>query len=217
MQVDPKLVRLVLVDDHTIVRRGMRSFLESFPDLVVVGEAANAEEALEKLTFWQPDVVIMDLLLPGGMDGFEAIRRINTQANPPRVVALTAYTDEARAIAALRAGAISYVRKDAQPEFLLEVVRAAARGKSMLDESITNALLHEAEPAPMALSAREMEVAVLVARGLSNRQIAQELVLSEETVKSHVGNVLAKLGLTQRSQVTIYALRQGWVKLEEIG
>ena len=128
--------RLVLVDDHRVVRRGLRSFLEAFPDITVVGEASSGEEVLAEVEGWLPDVVIMDLLMPGGIDGIEATRRVRSITPHTQVVVLTAYTDDARVMAALRAGAIGYVRKDAEPEVLLAAVRAAARGQSMLDPAI---------------------------------------------------------------------------------
>jgi two-component system, NarL family, response regulator LiaR len=129
-------IRVVLVDDHRVVSRGVRSYLESFPDLKIVGIAASGEELLLNLTQWAPDVAIMDLLMPGGMDGIEATRKIRARSPQTQVVALTASVDEARMIAVLRAGAIGYVRKDADPEILLSAVRAAAAGKSMIDPAV---------------------------------------------------------------------------------
>lgn len=121
-------IRLVLVDDHRVVRQGLRSFLEAFPDMAVVGEASSGEEALDEMEGWLPDVVVMDLLMPGGIDGIETTRRIRAVTPHTQVVVLTAYADDARVVAALRAGAIGYVRKEAEPETLLAAVRAAARG-----------------------------------------------------------------------------------------
>ena len=208
-------IRVALVDDHHVVRRGMRSFLESFADIRVVGEAATAEEALTLISTWAPDVVVMDLLLPGGMDGIEATRQSLRLCPSARVVVLTAYTDDARAAAALRAGATGYVRKDASPEFLLEVVRAAAQGRSMVDPAVTG--LDDGRTAQADdLSPRELVVLRLLAKGLSNREIAAELVLGEETVKSHVGNILGKMGLISRAQVAGAALRLGLVRPDEV-
>ena len=208
-------INVALVDDHHVVRRGMRSFFEFFPDVRVVGEAATAEEALTLLAGWAPDVVVMDLLLPGGMDGIEATRQALRLCPETHVVVLTAYTDDARAAAALRAGAIGYVRKDARPEFLLEVVRAAAEGRSMVDPGV---LIGEDPRLGQVdgLTPREQEVLRLVARGLSNREIAAELVLGEETVKSHVGSILGKLGLAGRAQVASAALRLGLIRPDEV-
>ena len=206
-------IRVALVDDHHVVRRGMKSFLESFSDIRVVGEAATAEEALDRLADWQPHVVVMDLLLPGGMDGIEATRRVLQRLPSTRVVVLTAYTDEARAAAALRAGATGYVRKDASPEFLLQAVRAAAQGLRTVDAELAAALLPGAQA---ELSPRELEVLRLLARGKTNRQIASQLVIGEETAKSHVANILAKLQIEHRSQAVTCALSKGLISLEDI-
>lgn len=207
--------RIVLVDDHAIVRRGLRVYLESYPDLQIVGEASGAEEALRHLPGWAADVVVLDLLLPGGMDGIEATRHICALPAAPRVIILTAFTDDARVVAALRNGAVGYIRKDARPEHLLQAVRSAARGDYYLDPESATALVNPPEPG-MELSAREREVMLLVARGLSNRQIAAELVISEETVKSHVASILSKLGLSSRSQAALAALRLGWLRVDDL-
>ena len=212
-------IRLVLVDDHRVVRRGLRSFLEAFPDITVVGEASSGEEVLKKVEGWLPDVVIMDLLMPGGIDGIEATRRIRSITPHTQVVVLTAHTDDARVVAALRAGAIGYVRKDAEPEILLTAVRAAARGQSMLDPTIAGSVLQEIVSSVKIrddLTEREMEVLRLLAHGHTNREIAEELVVGAETVKTHVGNILAKLHLAHRTQAAIHALKRGLISLDEI-
>jgi two-component system, NarL family, response regulator LiaR len=211
--------RLVLVDDHHVVRRGLRSFLESFADIVVVGEAANGEALLEKLESWLPDVVLMDLLMPGGMDGIATTAQVRKIAPHTQVVVLTAFTDEARVVAALRAGAIGYVRKDARPELLLTAVRAAARGQSTLDPSIATSLLQDLTRRALPgqeLTDREMDVLRQLAGGRTNREIAENLGIGDETVKSHVGNILAKLQLAHRAQVIAYALKQGLISLDEL-
>lgn len=209
------MIRVALVDDHHVVRRGVRSFLESFGDIVVVGEASSAEEALERVNEWRADVVLMDLLLPGGMDGISATQRLHELSEKPRVVALTAYVDDARVTAALRAGAIGYVRKDALPEVLLEAVRAAGRGQMFLDPSAAGAVAN-GNGVGNELTPREREVLLLVARGMSNHRIAETLTVGDETVKSHVTAILGKLGLAQRGQVALWALKHGWVGLEEL-
>ena len=212
-------IRLVLVDDHTVVRRGIRIYLESFADVTVVGEAASGEACLAQLEDWLPDVVVMDLLMPGGMDGIEATQQVRQLSPHTRVVVLTAHTDEARVVAALRAGAIGYVRKDADPELLLTAVRAAAKGQSMLDPSIAGSVLQEVvRETAVAPNLTERETAVLrwLAHGKTNREIAAELVVSEETIKTHVGNILSKLQMTQRTQAVIAALKQGLISLDEI-
>jgi NarL family two-component system response regulator LiaR len=212
-------IRLVLVDDHRVVRRGLRSYLEAFPDVIVAGEASSGEEVLEKIEAWLPDVVIMDLLMPGGIDGIEATRRIRSITPHTQVVVLTAYTDDARVVGALRAGAIGYVRKEADPETLLAAVRAAARGQSMLDPAIAGSVFQDLISSVKVrdeLTEREMEVLRLLAHGRTNREIAEELVVSAETVKTHVGNILAKLHLAHRTQAVIHALKQGLISLDEI-
>lgn len=212
-------IRTVLVDDHSVVRKGLRSFLESFADIRIVGEAANGEEALARLETWLPDVVVMDLLMPGGMDGIEATRQIRALSPHTRVVVLTAATDDARVVAALRAGAIGYVRKDADPELLLAAVRAAAQDQSVLDPNVAGTVLQDLAQGSLPgqdLTEREMDVLRQLANGRTNKEIAQTLVISQETVKTHVGNILAKLQLAHRTQAVIYALKQGLISLDEL-
>ncbi|MEJ2736601.1 MAG: response regulator transcription factor [Anaerolineae bacterium] len=215
--MDP--IRVVLVDDHRIVRRGLRSFLEAFPDITIAGESCSGEEVMEQVEGWLPDVVIMDLLMPGGMDGIETTRRVRSITPHTQIVVLTAHTDDARVVAALRAGAIGYVRKDAEPEILLAAVRAAARGQSMLDPAVAGTVLQElvsSTETQRDLTERELEVLRLLAHGHTNREIAEELVLGEETVKTHVGNILAKLHLAHRTQAVVHAFKQGLISLDEI-
>jgi len=215
----PETIRVVLVDDHHIVRRGLHSFLESYPDFVIVGEVASGEELLQHLETWLPDVIVMDLLLPGGMDGTEAIRRVRNLTPHTQVVALTSTTDNVRAVAALQAGAISYVRKGSDPSTLLASLRAAAHGQSMLDPTVASAVLQEftqQRKSSNELTARELEVLRQLALGRTNREIAEQLIVGEETVKTHVGNILVKLHLNHRMQAVIYAIKNGLVSLEEI-
>jgi NarL family two-component system response regulator LiaR len=209
---------VVLVDDHRVIRQGLRSFLESFDDICIVGTASSGEEALAQVEDWLPDVIVMDLLMPGGIDGIETIRRLRQLAPHTQCVVLTGYADDARVLAALRVGALGYVRKDAEPEVLLLAVRAAARGQSMLDPAVASSVLQDlAKAGPTAvLTEREQAVLRELARGRTNREIAQALVVSEETVKSHVGNILTKLQLAHRTQAVIYALKQGLISLDEI-
>ncbi len=212
-------IRIVLVDDHHIVRRGLRSFLESFADITVIGEAANGEEALSRLEGWLPDVVVMDLLMPGGIDGIETTRHIRILSPHTQVVVLTAHTDDARVVAALREGAIGYVRKDAAPEVLLMAVRGAARGQSVLDPAVAGTVLQElvrVNQLGHALTEREIAVLRQLALGRTNREIASALTISEETVKTHVGNILSKLHLAHRTQAALYAIKQGVITLDEL-
>jgi NarL family two-component system response regulator LiaR len=212
-------IRVALIDDHRVVQTGLRRYLESFPDIEVTGTAASGEEALSQLEGWLPDVVVMDLSMPGGMDGIEAARRVRALSPHTQVVVLTAHTDDARVVAALRAGALGYVRKDSDPEVFLSAVRGAARGQSVLDPAVAGAVLLElvrGGPLIEALSEREKEVLRQLAHGRTNQEIAQELHVSAETVKTHVGNILSKLQLSHRTQAVIYALKQGLVSLEDL-
>lgn len=211
-------IRIVLVDDHHVVRQGLRLLLESAPDLMVIGEAASGEEAIEHIEQWLPDVVVMDLLLPGGIDGVETTRQVRLLTPQTQVVVLTSYTDENRVFAALRAGALGYVRKDADPLLLLNAIRAAARGQSSLDPAVARVLLEEMvdEKAAGVLTEREKEVLRLLALGRSNREIAETLCVGSETIKTHVGNVLTKLHLAHRQQVMIYALKRGLISLDDL-
>jgi DNA-binding NarL/FixJ family response regulator len=204
------MIRLFLVDDHHVVRRGLRSYFESFADIRISGEAATAEELLQKIGEVQTDVILLDILLPGGMDGLEAARRILGQPNPPRIVILTAYTDPARAMAALRMGVQGYVRKDSPPEILLAAVRAVVKGQIYLDQQTAESIAEEIPETRLSL--REQEVLEQLAGGNTNREIASTLMISEETVKSHVSNILSKMGLENRSQAISHALKNDLVR-----
>lgn len=208
-------ISIVLVDDHRLVTRSLKAYLESFPELTVVGMASSGEEVLERLREWKPDVVLQDLLMPGGIDGVETIRRITERAPSVKVVALTASIDEARMMGALRAGAAGYVRKDAEPEVLLAAVRAVARGKTYIDPSAAGRALHASLP-PDDLTPRETEVLRHIALGRSNKEIADALSIGDETVKTHVGNLLSKLQVENRAQAVVQALKRGIVSLEEL-
>jgi NarL family two-component system response regulator LiaR len=212
-------IKIVLVEDHRVVSRGLRTYLESFDDIKVVGIAASGEEAMKKLDAWSPDVVVMDLLMAGGMDGVETTKLVRSRFKSVRVVVLTASTDEARLIASLRAGAIGYVRKDAEPEVLLSAVRAAARGDSFIDPSVAGNALREMArggPPEEELTERELTVLRQLAHGRTNREIAEALFISEETVKTHLGNILGKLQLTHRTQALIYALKRKLISLDDL-
>jgi two-component system, NarL family, response regulator LiaR len=203
-------ISVALVDDHRVVTRGLRLFLESFPDVRVAGVASSGEELLRRVGEWRPRIVILDLLMPGGIDGIETARRLREVAPEVRVVALTASIDEARMDGILRVGACGYVRKDADPEVLLDAVRAVARGKTFIDPAVAH---HAAEAgAPLSvLSPREQEVLRELASGRTNREIGERLAIGEETVKTHVARILSKLGLQHRTQLALYALKAGMV------
>ena len=207
-------IQIALVDDHRVVTRSLKAYLESFPDFEVVGIAASGEELLKHLPEWRPRIVLLDLLMPGGWDGIETTRRILEHSPDVRVIALTASLDEPRMMGVLRAGAAGYIRKDAEPETLLAAVRAVARGKTYIDPSVTRQALGAAPREE--LTARETEVLRRLAQGLSNKEIAEALSISEETVKTHVSNVLAKLEAENRAQAIVQALKRGLVSLEEL-
>jgi len=208
------MTSIALVDDHRVVTRSLKAYLESFPEFRVVGIAASGEELLEHLDAWKPDVILQDLLLPGGIHGIETTRRVLERAPATRVIALTASIDEARLMGALRAGAAGYVRKDAEPETLVAAVRAVARGKIFIDPAAASIVA--AAGAADDLTPRETDVLRQLALGRSNRDIAATLDIGEETVKTHVGHVLAKLGVENRAQATVQALKRGLVSLEEL-
>ncbi|MEN6603716.1 MAG: response regulator transcription factor [Bryobacteraceae bacterium] len=206
---------IVIVDDHRVVARSLKAYLESFEDLEVIGIASSGEELLEHLGEWQPQIVLQDLLLAGGIDGVETTRRIVEASRSTRVIALTASTDEARMMGVLRAGAAGYVRKDAEPEVLLAAVRAVARGKTYIDPAVARAVLAAAEPHE-ELTPRETEVLRQLALGRANKEIAGTLSIGEETVKTHVASILAKLAVENRAQAIVQALKRGLVSLEEL-
>ena len=207
-------ISIAIVDDHRVVGRSLQAYLESFPDLKLVGIATTGEELLERLDEWRPQVVLQDLLLPGGIDGIETTQRVLACAPEVRIVALTASTDEARMMGVLRAGAAGYVRKDAEPETLLAAVRAVARGRTFIDPSIGHHLARAQEVDE--LTPRESDVLRHLAVGASNRAIAAALGVSDETVKTHVANVLAKLQVENRAQAAVQALKRGLISIDEL-
>lgn len=208
-------VTIAIVDDHRVVARSLKAYLESFEDLEVVGMASSGEELLERLSEWRPQIVLQDLLLAGGIDGVETTRRIVEAARSTRVIALTASTDEARMMGVLRADAVGYVRKDAEPEVLLAAVRAVARGKTYIDPAVARAVLDAADPRE-ELTPRETEVLRQLAFGRSNKDISTALAIGEETVKTHVASILSKLAVENRAQAIVQSLKRGLVSLEEL-
>ncbi|MDF2739853.1 MAG: DNA-binding response regulator [Actinomycetia bacterium] len=211
------LVRVFVVDDHAVVRRGLRAYLESVEDMEVVGEAADGQEALEGIAALvtaegAPDVVVMDLLMPG-MDGISAIAAISQGHPELAVVAMTSFTQADLVHGALQAGAAGYLLKDAEADEVAAAIRAACRGEVHLDATIakqlTRSLVAPGPHAVTALTDREREVLVLVAQGLSNQQIADSLVISERTARTHVSNILSKLEVASRTQAALVAIREG--------
>jgi two-component system, NarL family, response regulator LiaR len=210
-------IRILITDDHGVVRQGLRMFLSLDPDIHVVGEAENGQEALEMARELEPDVVLMDLLMPV-MDGIKATRAIRSELPEVEVMALTSVLEGASVTRAVRAGAIGYLLKDADAEELHRAIRGAAEGRVQLAPEAAARLMREvsAPENPEALTERETEVLKLVARGKSNRQIASELFVEEKAVKSHVLNILRKLGVQSRTQAALHAVRTGLVSTEEL-
>ena len=215
------MIRLVLADDQTLVRGAFRMMLDSEPDLEVVGEAADGREAVEQARLRKPDVVLMDVRMPG-QDGIEATRTLLSGKDPPRILMLTTFDLDEYVYDAMRAGASGFMLKNAPPEELAAAVRTVAAGEALLAPSITRRLIEafvqrpraaEGTPAPLAdLTDRELDVLRQVARGLSNAEIAGELYLSEATVKTHVNRILTKLGLRDRTQAAVMAYETGVVQ-----
>jgi DNA-binding NarL/FixJ family response regulator len=200
------VIRILLVDDHPVVRHSLRGMLDAEPDLSVVGEASSGDESLAKATELVPDLVLMDLRMPGG-DGVEATGRILAQVPGTRVMVLTTYESDRDILRAIEAGACGYLLKDASPAQLAEAVRAAARGETVLAPSVASTLIRQVRsPAPPALSAREAEVLRLVARGLTNGDIAKRLYISEATVKTHLLRVFNKLDVADRTAAVTTAM-----------
>jgi len=209
-------VSIVLVDDHRVVTRSLKAWLESFPDMKVVGIAVSGEELLKHLDEWKPDVILQDLLMPGGIDGIETTRRVLQLAPSVRVIALTASIDEARMMGVLRGGAAGYIRKDAEPETLLAAVRAVAAGKTYIDPAVSKHILLQPASGYDELTPRETDVLRQLALGRSNKEIATALTIGEETVKSHVGSLFAKLQVENHAQAIVRAIRLRIVSLEEL-
>jgi NarL family two-component system response regulator LiaR len=213
-------ITILIVDDHAVVRKGVRAFLDTQPDLKVIGEAASGEEGVKLATQFVPDVVLMDLVMPG-MDGVEATRQLKRISPRSQVVVLTSYHEDEYIFPAIRAGALSYVLKDISPRDLADVVRMAANGEVVLNSRVAARVIQELQGLrsdqvnPFTeLSERELEVLKLIAAGLSNAVMAEKLVLSEKTIKGHVSNILSKLHLVDRTQAAIYAWREGIVHRE---
>ncbi len=206
-------IRVALVDDHSIVRRGLSAYLAAQPGIIIVGEASSGEEALNHASQWQADVIVMDVLMPGGINGIETTRRLKRLLPQTQIVVLSGYADDARIIGALRAGAITYVEKDSQPEQLLAAIRGAAQSTAVFEPELMRRVVQAQTMAHSdVLTEREGDVLRLLAEGLTNAEIAGRLAVSEETVKTHVASILRKLGLAHRTQAAIYALRHGWVE-----
>lgn len=206
-------IRVLLVDDHQVVRRGLRTFLEVQDDIEVVGEAGEGTRAVELAQELSPEVILMDVKMPG-TDGIEALRLLEQRGSLARVLVITSFTEQRTVVPALRAGAAGYVYKDVEPEALADAIRSVHAGHVLLQPEVANALLTRESPTarqgrPGALTDRETQVLALIADGRANREIARELVLSEKTVKTHVSNILMKLDLADRTQAALWAVRHG--------
>jgi two-component system, NarL family, response regulator LiaR len=217
-----KGIRLLIADDHTIVRKGLKILLATEAEMHVIGEAENGAEAVEKALALEPDVVLMDIEMPV-MDGIEATRKITAAQPGVRVLVLTSFAADDKVFPAVKAGALGYLLKDSSPDQLLEAIRQVHRGEPSLEPAIARKVLQElanpgahAKPTTDPLTEREMEVLRLIAQGMSNKEIAAALFVAEWTVRSHVSNILSKLQLASRTQAALYALRSGIASLNDV-
>ncbi len=211
------MIRVLIVDDHAVVREGLRSFLELQDGIEVAGEAGDGEEAIALAAELSPDVVLMDLVMPG-LDGLGAMRALRSLAPRARVIVLTSFLEDERVLPAIQAGAAGYLLKNVAPPELARAIRAAARGEAILDPTVAARLVsrladpdRSQTPEPGRLTRRELEVLALIVGGRSNKRIALELDISEKTVKAHVGRVLAKLDVADRTQAALLAVKEGLV------
>lgn len=211
-------ISILIVDDHAVVRQGVQTFLQTQADLEVIGTSSSGEESLEMVAAYAPDIVLMDLVMPG-LDGVETTRRLKQISPRTQVIVLTSYHEDVHIFPALRAGALSYLLKDVGPDELAETIRMAARGEAMLHPRVAARVVQELRGGPHVgpnaftdLTEREFEVLGLIAEGLDNAGIADQLSISEKTVKSHVSNILSKLQLADRTQAAVFAWREGIVR-----
>jgi NarL family two-component system response regulator LiaR len=214
-------IRVLIVDDHVIVRKGIRALLATEPDVEVIGEANDGAEALVQVQALRPDVVLMDLVMPG-IDGIEATRQITAGHPDVRVLVLTSFAADDKVFPAIKAGALGYLLKDTGPQDLVRAIRQVYRGEPSLEPAIARKVLYELShppvetPTPDPLTGRELEVLRLIAQGQSNKEIAEELVIADMTVRTHVSNILGKLHLASRTQAALYALKEGLASLEDV-
>jgi len=212
-------IRVLVVDDHVVVRRGIRALLATVDEVQVVGEAQDGQEALAKIEALRPDVILLDLLMPR-MDGIEVTRRTMAKDPEARILVLTSFAADDKVFPAIKAGAIGYLLKDTGPDELVKAIHQVHRGESSLSPAVARKVLQEiSRPVSQPLTTepltgREVEVLQIVARGMSNQEIAAELMISEATVRTHVSNILSKLHLASRTQAALYALREGLASLE---
>ena len=217
---ETKTIRVLVVDDHAIIRKGIRAVLDLVPDIELVGEADNGIQAVKLEKELEPDVILMDLMMPE-MDGIAAIKEIKKQQPKARILVLTNFAGEEMIFPAIKAGAVGYHLKDSSPEMLIDAIRQVSQGVASLHPSIAKKVLDELHNSGRQklsddpLTQREMEVLRRIAQGHENREIAEQLVISEATVRTHVSNILGKLHLASRTQAALYALREGLASLDE--
>jgi len=215
-----KPIRVFVAEDHAIVRKGIRALLTLEPGIEVVGEAGNGQEAVQGIERSRPDVILMDLVMPE-MDGIEAIRQVMARQPEARILVLTSFATDDKVFPAIKAGALGYLLKDSEPREVAEAIRQVHRGESSLHPRIARKLMQELTrppeqpPTTDPLTEREIEVLRLVAQGKNNRDIAEELTITEGTVRVHVSSILGKLHLASRTQATLYALREGLASLDD--
>jgi NarL family two-component system response regulator LiaR len=213
-------IRVLIVDDHPVVRRGIRSLMAEVEELEVVGEAVNGKEAIQLAKNLQPDVILMDLVMPE-MSGIEAIQQITADNPQSRILVMTSFAADDKVFPSIKAGALGYLLKDSDPEDLIRMIHQVYRGELSIHPSVARRVIQELNrPAegtmtPSPLTPREVEILQLIAQGIENKEIARKLVLREATVRTHVSNILSKLHLANRVQATLYALRKGMTTLEE--
>jgi two-component system, NarL family, response regulator LiaR len=216
----PTAIRVLIADDHSIVRRGVRALLATEADIEVVGEAENGREAVTMAEELRPDVILMDLVMPE-MDGIEATRLIATRQPASRILVLTSFSTDDKVFPAIKAGALGYLLKDSGPDELVRAVRQVSKGEASLHPAIARKVLQELahpaghQPTQDPLTERELEVLKLVAQGMDNQEIADRLVITEATARTHVSNILSKLHLASRTQAALYALREGLATLDD--
>jgi NarL family two-component system response regulator LiaR len=212
-------LRILIVDDHAIVREGQRALIETEPGMEVVGEAPDGIQAVEMAHSLKPDIILLDLVMPR-KGGLEAIREIKEQDPQARILVLTSFAEDENVYAAIKAGAQGYLMKDASPQNILAAIREVHRGEPSMAPSVAQKLMRELQrssdlpPSEEPLTEREVEVLKLLAQGLQNKEIAEELVISERTVSTHVSNILSKLHLANRTQAALYALKEGLARLD---
>ena len=213
-------IRILITDDHAVVREGLRTLIGTEPGMEVVGEAEDGLEALELACTLRPDVTLLDMMMPR-MDGLEAIKEIKRECPETRILVLTSFSEDEKVFPAMKAGALGYLLKNAAPERLLNAIRDVHQGKLSMSSDIAKKLIHELQggsdlpPTEEPLTEREMDVLRLVAQGLSNQEIAEALVIGVGTVRTHVSNILVKLHLANRTQAALYALRKGLAPLDK--